>query len=358
MKKILALLLVVALGVSLTACSGGGASSTAPSAAASSAADTADSADDSAADAIVVKYSVTYAAAGTQADGAHALAELIEEHSDGRMKMEFYPSSQLGDKAATFEGLRKGTIEMSECAATDMSSFNTMWSVFSLPYLWENGAQAVNTVSDPAVKAILNADAEANGFVIIGWYDIGSRSIMNSKRLTTNPQELNGLKIRCMEDTVLANSITAMGAIATPMAAGEVFTALQQGTIDGTDHTPASLYDFRFHEVAKYLTLTEHFTIPGIVFVSKPWFDNLSAENQEAILQAGEAWSDKWNNGIWPDATNAGLKALAEAGVEIAEIDKTPFVEAVQSVVDDFLAKATDEQKALYELLLETREKY
>ena len=83
---------------------------------------------------VLVKYLVTYPSTGRQAEG-----ELIEECSDGRMKMEFYPSSQLGDKTATFEGLGNGTIEMTECAATDLSAFNDMWSVFSLPYLWENG---------------------------------------------------------------------------------------------------------------------------------------------------------------------------------------------------------------------------
>ena len=115
----------------------------------------------------VVKYSVTYPATGTQAEGALALGELIEECSEGRLKMEFYPSSQLGDKASTFEGLQMGTVEMTECAATDLSAFNDMWSVFSLPYLWENGHQAVSTVMDDAVKAMLEADAEANGFKII-----------------------------------------------------------------------------------------------------------------------------------------------------------------------------------------------
>jgi len=355
MKKILALLLVAVMSVSLAACSGGGASSTA----APSAADAANGAGGGGSDgAIVVKYSVTYPATGTQADGAQALAELIAEHSEGRMKMEFYPSSQLGDKAATFEGLQKGTIEMTECAATDLSSFNSMWSVFSLPYLWENGSQAVNTVADPSVKAILNTDAEANGFVIIAWTNIGSRSVLNKTRMAYTPADMKGLKLRCMEDPILAGSVNAMGAIGTPLAASEVYTGLQQGTIDGLDHTPSVIVANGWQELCKYYTLTEHFTIPDPVFVSKTWFDSLSPENQEALLQAGEAFSDKWNNEIWPNATEAGLEKMKEDGVEIDEVDKSVFIEATQSVVDGFLAKATDDQKTLYKLLVETREKY
>lgn len=312
----------------------------------------------SADDAIVVKYNVTYPATGTQADGALALGELIEECSDGRMKMEFYPSSQLGDKASTFEGLQMGSIEMTECAATDLSAFNDMWSVFSLPYLWESGSQAVNTVMDDSVREILEADAEANGFKIIAWTDIGSRSVLNTKKTVNTVEDLKGLKLRCMEDAVLAASVNAMGAIGTPLASSEIYTALQQGTIDGLDHTPSVIASFSWYELCKYFSLTEHFTIPDPVFVSKVWFDGLSEENQAAIVEAGEKFSDKWNNEIWPEATEEGLKIMEENGVEIVEVDKASFIESVQPVIDDFLAGASDGQKTLYDALVAARENY
>lgn len=307
---------------------------------------------------VVVKYSVTFPATGTQADGALALGELIEECSDGRMKMEFYPSSQLGDKAATFEGLAMGTIEMTECDATSLSVFNDMWSVFSLPYLWEDGEQAVNTVMDESVKEVLQADAEKNGFVIIGWTNIGSQSVLNSKKTVTTPEDLDGLKLRCLEDAILADSVNAMGAIGTPMAASEVYTALQQGTIDGLNHTPSVVVAKGWHELCKYYSLTEHFTIPDPIFVSKMWFDGLSEENQAALLEAGEKFSEKWNNEIWPEATEAGLEAMEEMGVEVTEVDKELFKEKTDTVVEDFLSKASDAQKELYDLLISVRENY
>ena len=189
-KFTLALACVLAMTTMLTACGGSGQTP----------------ASDGSSSAITVKYSVTFPATGTQADGANVLAELIEECSEGRLKMEFYPSSQLGDKAATFEGLKAGTIEMTECAATDLSAFNDMWSVFSLPYLWEDGSQAVNTVMDDEVKAVLEANAEENGFKIIAWTDIGSRSVLNQKHAVNTVDDLKGLKLRCMEDAVLADT--------------------------------------------------------------------------------------------------------------------------------------------------------
>ena len=307
---------------------------------------------------IKVKYSVTYGATGVQADGARAFADIIKECSQGRLEMEFYPSSQLGDKASTFEGLMAGTIEMTECAASDLSVFNDIWSVFSLPYLWDSDVQAVKTVNDEAVRKILEADAENNGFKIIAWTSIGSRSIVNSKHSVKTVDDMEGLKIRCMEDPILAEAINALGAIGTPMPASEVYTALQQGTIDGTDHTPANVAANSWYEICKYYSLTEHFTIPDPVFVSKAWFDRLSPEDQAALIEAGQKFADKWNNEIWPSADAAGLKVLTEKGMEILDVDKEQFKAKVKPFVNEFLADASDEQKEFYNLLVTTRQKY
>lgn len=309
-------------------------------------------------DSIKVKYSVTFGATGVQADGARAFADIIKECSQGRLEMELYPSAQLGDKASTFEGLMAGTIEMTECAASDLSVFNDIWSVFSLPYLWDSDIQAVNTVSDEAVRKVLEADAENNGFKIIAWTSIGSRSIVNSKHPVKTVDDMKGLKIRCMEDPILAEAINALGAIGTPMPASEVYTALQQGTIDGTDHTPANVAANSWYEICKYYSLTEHFTIPDPVFVSKAWFDRLSPEDQAALIEAGQKFADKWNNEIWPSADAAGLKVLKEKGMEILDVDKEQFKAKVKPFVDEFLADASDEQKEFYNLLVTTRQKY
>ncbi len=307
---------------------------------------------------IKVKYSVVFGATGVQADGAKALGELIKECSDGRLEMEFYPSAQLGDKASTFEGLMAGTIEMTECSASDLSVFNDIWSVFSLPYLWDSDQQAVKTANDEAVRKILEEDAENNGFKIIAWTAIGSRSIVNSKRSVHTPDDLKGLKIRCMEDPILAESINAMGAIGTPMAFSEVYTALQQGTIDGTEHTPANVAANSWYEVCKYYSLTEQFIIPDPVFVSKVWFDRQTPENQAALLEAGKKFEAAWNSEIWPTANEAGMKILKDNGMEVLEVDKEPFKANVKSFVDKYLSKASSEQKEFYDLLVTTGEKY
>ena len=145
---------------------------------------------------------------------------------------------------------------------------------------------------DPTVREMLEVDTQANGLVIIAWTDIGSRSMMNQKKTVNTPADLARLKIRCMQDPILADSTNAMGAIATPLGASEIYTGLQQGTIDGLDHTPSVVVANGWQELAKHFALLEHFTIPDQVFVSEVWFDSLSAENQEAVLEAGNKFSD------------------------------------------------------------------
>lgn len=306
----------------------------------------------------VVKYSVTFPATGTQADGANRLGELIKECSDGRMVMEFYPSSQLGDKIPSMEGLRTGTIEMTECAATDLSNYSTIWSVLSLPYLWRDAEQAIGTLTDPEVRAVLDADAEKQGFVIISWCNLGSRSVLNTKRPIEKPADMKGLRIRVMEDAILAGTINAMGGSATPMAWSEVYTALQQGTIEGLENSAPVILANGMEEVAKYYSLTEQFIIPDPTFVSKAWFDKLPAEDQAAVKEAGQKFTDAWNDEIWADAMENAMKEMEEKGVSVNEVDKEAFVASVQPVVDDFLASADAEQKALYDLLIKVREKY
>lgn len=308
--------------------------------------------------AVIAKFSAVFPASGTQADGAIKLGEFIKEESNGNIEMEFYPSSQLGDKIAAMEGMIGGTIEMSEFAVTDFSNYDDMWSVFSLPYLWDSGKQAVDTLSDPAVKDVLEANAEQYGMKIIAWQNLGSRSILNSKRTVKTPEDLNGLMIRCMQDSVLAGTINAMGGSATPMAWGEVYTALQQGTVDGLENSSPVILANGMQEVAKYLSLTEQFIIPDPVVISKSWFDGLSEENQKAVISAGERYTEWYNNELWPDAEEEAIKELKAAGVEVTEVDKEIFKNATQGIVDDYLKSATEEQKNLYDLLISTREKY
>lgn len=309
-------------------------------------------------DAVILKYSATCPPVGTQADGALKLGELIKEYSGGELVVEFYPSSQLGDKVETLAGLQNGTIEFTELAATDLSSYDDIWSVFSLPYMFDSGEQAVKVLSDPEVAAILEKSAEDSGFKIISWWNFGERSILNAKKPVTNPSDLKGLNIRCMENAVLAGTINAMGATGVPMAWSEVYTAVQQKTIDGLENSIPVITSNKLYEVAKYFSKTEQFIIPDPILMSKAVYDSLTPEQQQAIDEAGKQMDIEWNEKIWPAAMKTEVTVLTDAGVEINEVDKDSFKAAVQPVVDEFLKTADEASVALYETVNTVKAKY
>ena len=296
---------------------------------------------------IEMKYAVVYPPVGAQAEGAAELARLISESSGGRIVMKFYPSSQLGNQLALLEGLRAGSIDMSECAASDVSNFDKLWSVFSLPFTFNNGEHAIRVMNSPAVAKILNESAEASGFKILGWWNMGERSVLNTKRPVNTPSDLKGVKIRVMLDPILANAIGAMGAIGTPMPWGEVYSAVQQGVIDGLENSPPVITANKLQEVAKYYSLTQQFIIPDPILMSKKVYDGLPADLQQAMMKAGKASQEKFSQdfGKYIEKSLADMKA---AGVKINEVDKAAFRTAVKPMVDEFLKKADDKSRALY----------
>ncbi len=304
-----------------------------------------------------LKYAVTFPGSGVQAQGAEKLAELIKEESNGELEMEIYYSSQLGGNTESMEGLRMGTIEMTELSLTALSAYSDIWSTFSLPYLWDSGEEAIKVISSDEVMEVLEQDVENNGMMIIAWQNLGSRSILNTQRPINGPADMKGMRIRVIEDPILVDSITAMGGSAVAMAWSECYSGLEQGTIDGLENNSPVIVANAMYEVGKYFSLTEQFIMPDPVLMSAQVFNSLSQENQEAILRAGEAYTKAWNEEIWPNAEDEALQTIADNGVEVNEVDKAAFVEATQGVRDNFEAKGSDGQKALYNLLLEVRDK-
>lgn len=358
LKRAMSLLLtlIMVLGM-LTAC-GGGKKEEAPKAEEPKAEEPAKEESKPAGPQYMFKYGAAAPASGIEGDGNTEQARLIGECTDGVIECTYYPSSQLGEKVAVMQGLQDGTIEMTTCAAPDLSSFSTMWDVISLPYLFDSGEQAVAVLNDPEMKAMIDADLAEEGFICIGWWSFGERCILNSKRPVTKPEDLKGISVRVLSTDVQIDSMNAMGASAMNLAWGEVYSALQTGAIDGVDNSIPVLTGDSMHEVAKYLSLTQEFITPNPILVSKKVFDSLTPELQAGILEAGATMADKWNNEIWAGAVEEQTQVMIDAGVEITEVDKDAFKAAVQPVVDKFIAGADAEQQAFYELLVKVREKY
>ena len=298
-----------------------------------------------------LKLSVSASATGTQADGYAKLAELVSEKTEGKVEIQLFPGSQLADKVPSMEGLRDGSIEMTVAAMTDISNFGDVWGRFSLPYLFESTEDLIGKLNSETINAHVTEKLGEIGMVPLMYMDIGSRSILNSKHAVSSPADMNGLKIRVMQDATLAAAIEAMGGIATPMAWSETYTALQQGTVDGLENSAPIITSNMMHEVAKYYSLTEQFIIADVLLMSKSVYDSmpedLQAQLKEACAEAGEYW----NGELWPAAMEEQLQVMIDSGVEINDVDKEAFMSSVEGMKEEWLANASDECKEMYDII-------
>lgn len=216
--------------------------------------------------------------------GLNAFCDYMQEHSN--LTFNVYPNGTLGNNSDLIQMVRAGVLDIAKVSAPSLEQFNSAYSIFSLPYVFSSEEHYFRTMRESTkVKEIFEATRE-QGFIAIGWYDAGQRSIYTVKGPIKTPEDLHGLKIRTQDSPTSINMINAMGASATPMSGGEVYSALQQGIIDGAENNETVLGDDGHGQVAKFYSYTEHQYTPDIVIMSTKTFDSLSPEVQQEIYKA------------------------------------------------------------------------
>lgn len=259
-------------------------------------------------------------------------AERVAEKTNGAVEVKVFPSSQLGDVRETLEGALIGTVEMTKAAAGSLSSFVPEFSIFSLPYIFTDREQ-VFAALDGKVGEILAQKLEQNGFKLIAYYDTGFRSIFNQKRPINTLEDMKGLKIRVMNDPIMIDTINTLSALATPLAYGELYTALQQGVVDGAEQPPVALYAMKFYEVAKYFSLTNHFYDLNVVVMGKIFFDKLTPGQQQAVVIAGQE-TQAYERKLWKEYEDGIIDKLKAEGMEVNTLDLAPFQKAVEAILE------------------------
>lgn len=335
-KKFLALLLMSALTVSaITGCGSSKAEAPAPSSDAS--APTADTVSD------VTSTDAAYnLIAGHTLPDAHPynlglvkMGELMKEKSNGQLNLDVFGNAQLGSERDLVEGLQLGSVQVTCISTAPLSGFTDMFLVFDLPFLFETTEQA-RTVLDSEVGAEILNSVKDQGLIGLTWFENGFRNVTNNKKPIEKPEDLKGMKIRTMENQMHMAAFLAMGADPTPMAMGEVFTALQQGTIDGQENPVPIIDTNKFYEVQKYTSLTGHLFSPAPVFICMDYFTSLPADLQTVVLESAEEAKPYERAQI--DAQNvSGLENLTANGMEINEPDKALFKEATKSIYDEYI---------------------
>lgn len=258
------------------------------------------------------------------------LDERLRVLSGDTMTLDIYSSGQLGSERELIELLQIGSLGMTKVSASPMEGFVPEMKVFSMPYLFNDNEHLWKTLNSEIGKKLLIA---GEPFLIrgLGYYDAGSRSFYSTKRPVRTPSDLPGMKIRVMNSQTAVSMVNAMGGSATPVSFGELYTALQQGVVDGAENNPPSFHLSRHYEVSKYYTIDEHTSIPDVILISKYVWDTLD-EQQQAWLQQATDESVIFQRQLWTKATEDAMAAVEAAGVEIIRPDKAQFFKSVEDV--------------------------
>ncbi|MCR4437456.1 MAG: TRAP transporter substrate-binding protein [bacterium] len=262
--------------------------------------------------------------------GMMYMAERVAEKSHGRLRVDIYPSGQLGDERELIELLQIGSLSMTKVSTAPLEAFVPEMEVFGIPYVFRDDEHRWKLLRGDIGRRLLLAGER---FLLRGmcYYDAGSRSFYTKKVPIMQPGDLRGLKIRVMNSPTSFRMIQALGGSATPIPWGELYTALQQGVVDGAENNPPSFYFSRHYEVCKYYCLDEHTSIPDILLMSTTVWRSLSPEEQKWLQEAVDESVD-YQRRLWQESSAEALREVQKAGVQVLHPDKAAFRQAVQEM--------------------------
>jgi tripartite ATP-independent transporter DctP family solute receptor len=253
-----------------------------------------------------------------------AFAREVEKRTNGRYKVQNFYSGALGAERESIEALQVGTLDLTMTSTGPVPNFVPDVAILDIPFLFKDYAQARATLDGPIGQEMLKK-FPPKGIVALAWGENGFRHMTNNKHPVVTPDDLKGLKMRTMENPVHMQAYKAFGIIPTPMAFTEVFTALQQGTVDGQENPLSVISAAKFEQVQKYMTLTGHVYSPALILMSKAQYDKLSAADKQAFLDAAKE-AVKANRARIDDDERKSVADLRSKGMTIVEnVDKAKF---------------------------------
>ncbi len=259
------------------------------------------------------------------------MGERLAEKSGGQMRLEIYPAEQLGSERQCLELLQIGSLDMTKVSAAVLENFTPQMELFSLPYLFRDDTHRQNVLFGNIGKELL-LQTEDYWLRGLTYFDAGKRSFYTKNKPVKQPSDLAGLKIRVQESPSAMNLVRSLGGSPTPISWGELYTALQQGVVDGAENNPPSFYLSRHYEVCKYYILDEHTAIPDVLVIGTNTWRRLSAQEQQWMQEAAdEAALYQWE--LWAAAEQEAYDAVTAAGVEIIRPDKALFADKTNNML-------------------------
>ncbi len=266
--------------------------------------------------------------------GMEYMAERLAEKSEGKLQIEIYPAQQLGTQRQALELLQIGSLAMTKASGAVMESFSPKIKVLSLPYIFK-GRDHGYRVQDSEVGKDLLLESEKFWLRGLGYFDAGQRSFYTKDKPVESPKDLEGLKIRVQESVTAMDLVRSLGAAPTPISYGELYTALQQGVVDGAENNPPSFYTSRHYEICKYYSLNEHTAVPDILVIGTVAWNRLTPQEQIWLQEAADE-AIAFQRKLWVEAEQEALDAVQAAGVTILRPDKSTFMEMTKGLLEEY----------------------
>jgi TRAP-type transport system periplasmic protein len=272
-----------------------------------------------------------------QGQGAKKFADIVEQKSGGKIKVRLFPSGQLGGDLQTVSALQGGTIDLTVLNAGLLVGQVKEFGLFDLPFLFESGKEADAVVDGPFGRKLADL-LPAKNLMSLGYWELGFRNLTNSRRPVTKLEEIQGLKVRVVQSPLYIDLFNTLGANAVPLPFPELYTALEQKTVDGQENPVTLINTSKFYEVQKHLTLTRHTYNPQIVIFSKRVWDRLDAEEKKLIEDAAQE-ARTFQRGFSREQETKALEVVKAAGMQVVELpaaEVTRIREKVQPVIKKF----------------------
>ncbi|ADO84666.1 TRAP dicarboxylate transporter, DctP subunit (plasmid) [Ilyobacter polytropus DSM 2926] len=273
--------------------------------------------------------------------------EALEKETNGEYTLEISPNALLGDQRAATELVQNGVIQMAVVANPVVENFNKDFAVIGLPYIYDNLEHQKEVFISGALDDLFGS-VKGSGFEVLGAFTAGSRNIYTNKPVE-KPADLSGYKIRVMQSDTMKKMVDYMGGVGTPMAQSEVYTAVQQGVLEGGENNEVTYVDLKHYEIAPYFSYTNHLMVPDLIIMNNSTYDEMSDENKVILKNLIKETINKefiaWNENV-----EAAKKIAKENGATFVDVSIKPFQERVkplqQSVID-----SSENSKILYDAI-------
>ncbi len=340
--------------MALTACSGGGGNAGSGNAAGGNAAGgnaaSGDTAGSSAAETPAKAKAVSLKLAHTQSTdhpvhkSLEKFAELVNEKTNGEVTVEIFANGVLGDERKYIESLQTGLLDMAKVSIYSMENFEKLYSVFTIPYAFEGMDHGRKFMNSEKMEDFYTSTIDSLDIRGLTWYNSGGRNYYARDKAILTPDDMKGMVMRVQSSQIQIKTVETLGGSATPVDWGELYTALQQGVVDGADNGIVAFADNNLCEVVKNFSFTEHILSPDILLIKNSVLEKLTPEQQTAVKEAARE-STAYHDEIWGAAEQAAIDKSKAAGVNIYYPELAPFAEALKPLQEELIE---NEQVAEY----------